>query len=186
MTEEALLTQYYAGDDTAFEALMAIYRPQLNRYFLQCTGDPATAEDLTQEVQCNVVKTKGNPKSMWRNEKPVHHWVFSIARNTFLGSSRKQWQESEKTRRLEQSSNVNEPIDRDALIALEQCLPKLSERQRTVVEWRLKGFSQTEIAQEMRLSDATISDIAKKALEELRNLLDLPDLSNSDSTGEVK
>ena len=61
MTEEELIAQYYACDDTAFRTLEEQYRPQLSNYFKRHTGDLVTADDLTAAVFEKLVMSKGKP-----------------------------------------------------------------------------------------------------------------------------
>lgn len=85
-----------------FEALTLAWLPDVRRYALRLTGDPADADDLVQTTYLNAFKG-------WRTFRPgsdVRRWLFAICRNAFLRD------------RARQSRFVaTEDADLDALLA---------------------------------------------------------------------
>jgi RNA polymerase sigma-70 factor (ECF subfamily) len=72
-----LLRRHLAGDKSAFEALMKLYRRELYSFLVRFTGDPTLAEDVFQEafLQIHLSAAAFDPS---RRFKP---WLFTIAAN---------------------------------------------------------------------------------------------------------
>lgn len=67
-----------AQDEAAFEKLFRHFAPRLKSYFIRRGGDPALAEEITQETMVSI----------WRNagaydpaKASAATWIFAIARN---------------------------------------------------------------------------------------------------------
>jgi RNA polymerase sigma-70 factor (ECF subfamily) len=69
----------------------------VHRYFKRLTGDPAAAQDLTQEVFLRVVR--GGDRYQHRDRERA--WVFRIARNVLLDLRRREWRAPAEDLRLE-------------------------------------------------------------------------------------
>lgn len=81
-----LLARAQAGDDTAFEALIATWRPELWAYFLRATGSTEAARDLLQETLLLAWRGLGG----FRGEAQLRTWLFRIARNRLVSVRRRQ------------------------------------------------------------------------------------------------
>jgi RNA polymerase sigma-70 factor (ECF subfamily) len=66
-----------AGDDGALHALVEQSRPQVHRLCAHL-GDPASAEDLTQDTYVRMVRSLPT----YRGDAPFRVWLFAIARRT--------------------------------------------------------------------------------------------------------
>ena len=66
--------------------LYDLYFPRIYRYMLARTGNPAEAEDVTEEVFIRVLG--GISGFQWR-QAPFAAWLFRIARNQFVSHARK-------------------------------------------------------------------------------------------------
>jgi RNA polymerase sigma-70 factor (ECF subfamily) len=84
--EQELIEQAQAGDDSAFDTLVARHLPSVYRFITRFTGKPDLAEDAAQET---FVKA-------WRNIKrfdparPLAPWLLQIARNAATDLLRKE------------------------------------------------------------------------------------------------
>ena len=68
------------------DELYALYRADLYRYLCRLTRDPAAAEDLLSETFLRALKGAVT----FRGESDVKTWLFTIARNAWCESLRRQ------------------------------------------------------------------------------------------------
>ena len=76
--DDDLLAAVAAGDRSAFSALFRRRRPDVYRFALHLTGEPAAADDVTQEVFLAVMRDAGRYE---RGRSTVVAWLCGIARN---------------------------------------------------------------------------------------------------------
>lgn len=79
-TDEHLAAAYLRGDTASFEELVARYSGPVYAFILRMVGRPEEADDLTQEVFVQLLKSL--PGS--RPDLPLRPWVYVIARNKCL------------------------------------------------------------------------------------------------------
>ncbi len=84
-TDEALLVRYQAGDGAAFEVLLRRHRRAVFHFILRSVGSRETAEDLLQDVFLRVVTSSRE----FKGESKFTTWLFTIARNLCIDTSRK-------------------------------------------------------------------------------------------------
>lgn len=65
-------------DEAAFETLFRHFAPRLKSYFTKRGGDPAMAEEITQEALVSLWK---NADQFDPNKASAATWIFTIARN---------------------------------------------------------------------------------------------------------
>jgi len=78
--DESLMRSYAGGSARAFEQLYARHRGGTYRYLLRHTGNPATAEELHQEVWLKVVRAR----DAWSAQARFTTWLYTIARNRLV------------------------------------------------------------------------------------------------------
>ena len=83
--DSGLMLAYADGDTRAFELLYVKYKNSLYRYLLRMSNDPATAEDLAQEVWAKLIRAR----SRYRPEAKFSTYLFRIAHNAFIDSTRR-------------------------------------------------------------------------------------------------
>jgi RNA polymerase sigma factor (sigma-70 family) len=76
-SDEQLMQAYAGGDMGAFERLYQRYRAPLYRYVLRQVREPATANDLFQEIWEKLVSARRR----YRPAAPFRSWLFRIAHN---------------------------------------------------------------------------------------------------------
>ncbi len=86
-TDWSLVEQVKAGDDRAFDALMARYKLPVLNFVYRMTGDGSEAEDVAQEVFVDAYRTIRKP-SFHRTTAQFSTWLFQVARNAALDSLR--------------------------------------------------------------------------------------------------
>jgi len=91
-----------AGDDTSFELLLQRYRTPLVNFLYRMVRDPATAEDLAQEVFLRVYRArrKYSPSAKFTT------WLFRIATNVALNALR-------DSRHRQRDVSLDEPGDEE-------------------------------------------------------------------------
>jgi len=74
-----------ARDQAAFAVLFDFYGPRVKAFLLSRRIDPATAEDLAQEVMLTVWHKAGQYQA---DKAGVSTWIFTIARNRMIDHRR--------------------------------------------------------------------------------------------------
>ncbi|MCS7017194.1 MAG: sigma-70 family RNA polymerase sigma factor [Gemmatales bacterium] len=105
VSEGELLRRACAGDREAFGALVRCYWPRVLRWLSGCTGQPAVAEDLTQEV---FLKAWANLKTMQGQADNFRAWLYRIAANALVDWRRRQ---QVQQRRLKSWAGLRSPVD---------------------------------------------------------------------------
>lgn len=77
-SDAELVEQILAGSREAFDLLYETYFPRVYRFALKRLGDPAEAEDVTQEVFFTVYGALAS----YRGGSSLLVWIFGITRNT--------------------------------------------------------------------------------------------------------
>jgi RNA polymerase sigma-70 factor, ECF subfamily len=84
LTDPQLIRQIQAGDSAAFGAFFARYRPAMQAHIARIVREPATAEDLVQEVFLRV----WTRAEQWQGSGSVKGWLYRIATNLSLNHLR--------------------------------------------------------------------------------------------------
>jgi RNA polymerase sigma-70 factor (ECF subfamily) len=85
-SDEMLMVRYQRGDARAFRELVSRHSTKLYNFVLRLLRDPASSEDLTQEVFYRVVKHAAD----FKHEARFSTWLYTIARNLCVDHVRKQ------------------------------------------------------------------------------------------------
>jgi RNA polymerase sigma-70 factor, ECF subfamily len=152
-TDEQLVSRVRAGDDTAFNQIVARYRDPLLGFAARLLGGShADADDVVQDAFIRAhkaLKATDNPMAL-------RSWLYMIVRNRAFDHHR-----SASSRRTETEDKLSlvalpgsDPADRAlAREELEQVvatISKLPERQRLALVGReLNGHSHTELARDL-------------------------------------
>ncbi|MDW8362670.1 MAG: RNA polymerase sigma factor [Myxococcales bacterium] len=83
--DEALVARIGARDARAFEILMSRYRRSVFNFILRSVRDRELAAELHQEVFLRVAQRAAE----FQGEAKVSTWIFTIARNLCIDTSRK-------------------------------------------------------------------------------------------------
>jgi RNA polymerase sigma-70 factor (ECF subfamily) len=162
-------------DRSAFIRLFALYGPRIKGYLIRQCAEPATAEDLTQEVMLTVWR---RAHQFDRAKAGASTWIFTIARNRRIDGLR-------RTRRPE--FDPNDPAlvpDTDASAdemvdagqrnkRLHSAITALPTAQATLL--RLAYFedkSHSIIAKELSIPLGTVKSRLRLAMEKLRGALE--------------
>jgi RNA polymerase sigma-70 factor (ECF subfamily) len=90
ITNDGLLRRMIAGDEEAFMLLYRRMQPAIYRYALRMSGNPALAEDVTQEVFMALIR---DTKRFDPARGTLGGFLFGIARNHL----RKRWEQDRRS-----------------------------------------------------------------------------------------
>jgi RNA polymerase sigma-70 factor (ECF subfamily) len=173
-----------AGDDSAFSYLVQKYRRPLVGFMYRLCHNPATAEELAQEVFLRVYRSR----SSYEASAKFSTWLYRIATNLAVNHARDTRHERpEKTLRLDepdQETGTTPDLADQSLTAEEQLLRKerlaairekvnaLPERQRlAVMMHKYQQMDYRQIAAVMKLSESATKSLLFRAYETLREQL---------------
>jgi RNA polymerase sigma factor (sigma-70 family) len=168
-TDEVLMEAFCAGSEAAFEVLFARYAAPIRALVLRLTGDRPLATDLTQTTFLSVVRGRGRFIRGYR----VKPWIYTIAMNALRDHKRRAKREV-LTAEGAVPEVAYDPAPRDLGLErkVQAALAQLPSAQReAVVLHQLEGFSFTEIAAMVGITESGVKVRAHRGYERLRELL---------------
>jgi RNA polymerase sigma-70 factor, ECF subfamily len=131
-------------------------------YFRRRLGDPARAEELTQDVFAAAASSLPDERP---GDPPVLAWLYAVARRRFADEARRRGRERRLALLPIRSSSDYEPVAG----ALREALAALPGGQSEVVLLKLvRGLTFAEIGAEVGLTEAAAKMRFVRALEQLR------------------
>ena len=109
MTDDGLLRRAQGGDEEAFTLLYRRKHPALYRFALHMSGNPAVAEDVTQEVFMTLIRDSARYDP---ERGSLSGFLFGIARNHV----RKRWEQDRRLSPLPDDAEMG-PSSKDNLFA---------------------------------------------------------------------
>ena len=167
-----------AGDERAFEVLVAEYERPIVRFLYRYLGNLEEAREVCQDVFVKIFR--GIPS--FQNHCSLKTWIYRITLNTVLNEKRR-WYQRLKDRFLglegvarTTPDSVPDPelsltmSDRTRAIAI--ALKKLRPDHRAILVLRdLEGFSYQEIAGALGLALGTVKSRLARARQEMKNAI---------------
>lgn len=171
--EADLVRRAREGDQQAFAQLYEENFARIYRYIALRIGDRMEAEDMTQQVFLNALRSISSFK--WQGI-PFVGWLFRIARNQVIDHHRKKTKETITDLDERMVSNEENPeIVVERHIEMERILAasrRLTEDQRQVISLRFAGgLSIVEVAQVMGKSQGAVKALQHSAIAALRRVL---------------
>lgn len=184
-SDEQLLRQFVDGDAEAFERLVRRFERPLFNFILRSVRDPDRAEELLQEVFLKVVQRA----SEFQGSSKVSTWVYTIARNLCIDTSRKMVFRRHRSLDAPTGDDPDGPsmLDRvaadgptadrevigtDLKARITQAVEELPEEQREVFLMReLHDMAFKEIAEIVGVPENTVKSRMRYALERLQRAL---------------
>jgi RNA polymerase sigma-70 factor (ECF subfamily) len=168
MSDEELMAQVRNGVGEMLGVLFERYQVSLFNFYLRLTGNPATSEDLVQEVFFRILKYR----QTYRHQTPFRAWMYQIARNARVDYLRRK--KPETTWEPEMSPAVA-PVDTaqqsQETALLHRALMQMPEEKREVlVLSRFQDLKYEEIAQLLGCELGTVKTRVHRALQELREI----------------
>jgi len=186
LPDEQLLARFNGGDPTAFEVLLQRYRRPLYNFILRSVRERDRAEDLLQDVFVRVLQRSAE----FKGEAKFSTWLYTIARNLCIDTSRKMVfrrhrsldapsssDEGEGPSLLDRVASGSAGVDRTAignelqdLIAV--AVERLPEEQREVFLMReVQNLPFKDIADIVGVPENTVKSRMRYALERLQEAL---------------
>lgn len=179
-----LMLRVKSGDDSAFSYLVQKYRRQMVGYMYRMCHNPATAEELAQEVFLRVYRSRAG----YEASAKFNTWLYRIATNLAANHARDTRHERpENTLRLDQPdeetgttpdladsalSAEEQILRRERMAAIRRRVQALPERQRmAVVLHKYQQMDYREISEVMKLSESATKSLLFRAYETLREQL---------------
>ena len=184
VSDADVMLRVKAGDEGAFGYLVQKYRRPLVGFMYRLCHNPATAEELAQEVFLRVYRSR----STYEPSAKFSTWLYRIATNLAVNHARDTRHERpENTVRLDepdQETGTTPDLADDSLSAEEQLLKRerlaairakvnaLPERQRlAVMMHKYQQMDYRQIAAVMKLSESATKSLLFRAYETLREQL---------------
>ncbi|MBI4304228.1 MAG: sigma-70 family RNA polymerase sigma factor [Chloroflexi bacterium] len=171
--EENLVERAKRGDQQAFARLYEENFNRIYRYIVLRIGDRTEAEDLTQQVFLNAIRSIASFK--WKG-KPFITWLYRIAHNQVIDHLRKKNRESPAP--LEESAlggDSSPELMAEHSLSIEEVLAAtrgLTESQREVISLRFTSeLSIAEVARIMGKSEGAVKALQHSAIAALRKAL---------------
>jgi RNA polymerase sigma-70 factor (ECF subfamily) len=172
-SDQSLVEQTRAGDDTAFEMLMQRHKRPVLNFVYRMLGDAGEAEDVAQEVFVNAHRRIGD----YRPRAKFSTWLFAMARNAAIDRLRyRQRHPTEALSNVGVASLARGPSAEAAAREIGQhiaaAVAALPEDQRTaIVLAEYHGLSHAEIAGIMHCSEKSVESRLYRARQALRTRL---------------
>jgi len=178
-TDSQLVEQALANP-AAFLEIFQRYRDPIFRYCHRCLGSRESAEDATQTTFMRAFAGLRSCKDRGR----FHAWLFTIAHNVIVDTHRSSRPSSSIDWVDEMADSADSPEDlaiaATELLRVTALLAKLPDLQREVVELRLQGLTDKEIANILGKSHQAIRAAQYRALLQLRTLAGTDTKKDSD------
>lgn len=161
--EKELLKAVARSDRRAFAELYGIYQPRLHGYLRRLLRNPATVEEVVDDVMFVVWKDAGK----FRGDAAPSSWIFGIAYRTAMSAVRKSGKHHAA---IDHGADVEtiaaEPSRQHELLRV--ALAELSRDHRQVVELTyFCGFSYQEIA---KIADCPVNTVKTRMFHARRRL----------------
>jgi RNA polymerase sigma-70 factor (ECF subfamily) len=171
--EQSLARRVQQGDNEAFAQLYEEHFDKIYRYVVLRIGNKVEAEDLTQQVFLNAIRSISSFK--WKGV-PFSAWLFRIAHNLVVDYLRKEAKRI--TTPLDDSmvdSGSNPQKLTEQRLDIEQlalAAKQLTKLQREVIRLRFAGeLSVAEVAKVMGKSQGAVKALQHSAVIALRKVL---------------
>lgn len=171
-SDEALVIAAQA-DPAAFAALYLRYVDLVYRFCYRRLGERTAAEDATSRIFERSLRALPRYRA-----GSFRSWLFTIARNTITDLYRSERADRKEYRipdtwdmRDERPGPERQSIDADDARYVRGLLTRLTDDQRQVIELRLAGLTDSEIATVLGRSRGSVRTIQFRAIQKLRALI---------------
>jgi RNA polymerase sigma-70 factor, ECF subfamily len=182
--EKELIDRLSRGEMPAFRELVEAYKKKMYYFALDMVGDPADAEDISQEVFLKVFRGF----KTFKRDARLNSWIYRIAYNTAIDHLRRRSLAPEPVEDsvldaasggFSESPGSPDPAraaeNRLLSSKVEEALQKVSSRERTVFLLRhYNDLMLDEIAETMQISVGSVKSYLFRCLRKLQKELAVP------------
>jgi RNA polymerase sigma-70 factor, ECF subfamily len=183
-SDAQMMLRVKAGDQSAFDFLVAKYRRPMLSFMYRMARNVAAAEDLAQEVFLRVYRSRSN----YEASAKFTTWLYRIATNLAVNHAR-----DTRHERPEVTVSLDEPdeesgatfelpdgnltaeqamVRRERLLAIRRKVEALPEQQRlAVIMHKYQQMDYKQIAQVLKKSESATKSLLFRAYETLREQL---------------
>ena len=159
--DPAMIRAAVAGDLAAFEQIVLTCQGPVGRYLRRFVGDPALAEDLTQETFIRIYRKLDT----YRFGSRFTTWTFQIARNAAIDALRSRERRDRLVDAIAPPRPVSEPgFGAEISAALETLSPKLRD---AVLLVEVAGFTYRDAADVLGVPTGTVKSRVFQARDQL-------------------
>lgn len=170
-----LVEKAQSGDESSFSELFELYHRSVHRFLAYRVGSPEDAEDLTQTVFLEMVRSL--PRFRVRNNVSFSSWVFRIARNRLIDyyRQRKSTLDIDSLNPGEHpslQSEAGEPELDTRIRLIRQHMRRLPETYQTILQLTLvEDLDLREVASIMDISVLHARVLKHRALKKIRAMM---------------
>lgn len=170
ITEEELVELLKDGDEKGLEVLYQNYSKALYNVIFQIVRSDEMAEEALQDGFLKIWK---NASSYDKSKGTIFTWMLNICRNIAIDKTRsKDFKNEAKNQNIETSVNVERDHSTEITpehIGVAKVVEKLKPESREVIDMIfLKGYTQIQAAEALKIPLGTIKTRSRNAILELR------------------
>ncbi len=175
ITEEELVELLKDGDEKGLEVLYQNYSKALYNVIFQIVRSDEMAEEALQDGFLKIWK---NASSYDKSKGTIFTWMLNICRNIAIDKTRsKDFKNEAKNQNIETSVNVERDHSTEITpdhIGVAKVVEKLKPELREVIDMIfLKGYTQIQAAEALKIPLGTIKTRSRNAILELRKYFTL-------------
>ena len=151
------------------EELVSRYAKTVYRIALSRLGNPADAEDITQEVLIKYI----NADKTFEDEDHRRKWIIRVAVNAVNSFAKSAWKRH--TTELEEAKNIpcDPTQDNDEAEDIRRAIAGLPEKYRVPIHlFYYEDLSVRDIAAAMSVSEGTVKSLLSRARAKLKEILE--------------
>jgi RNA polymerase sigma factor (sigma-70 family) len=175
--DTALIISLQNGSEERFKEVYYSYHKKLYFYFLKKTGSASLSQDLIQETFIKLWRYRLTLKT----DLSVSLQLFRIARTVAIDllrrNARNRVDSVPTAHIIELSDGMRESPFAEVspvITKIRSSLSLLPPVRRKIIEQKLEGFSNPEIASNLSISQKTVENHLNKAFHQLKRHLDVP------------
>lgn len=153
------------------EQLYMLHKQDVYHYLLSLTRDPTLSEDLLSETFISAIRSI----SSFKGQSSVKTWLCSIARHKWLDSMKKIKPTVEYNDFLNlyvATSVENNYITSELANRIQMLIDEKDERTSVIIRMRIEGYSFSEVAEKLGISESSARVIDFRAKKWLKGMLD--------------
>ena len=178
--ERELVLRLIRGDQQAFCDLYSLYKERLIYFAMKFIKSPEFAEDIFHDSFVAVWQTR----QFIDPEKPFRTYIYTIVRNRLLNIIRNIDME-DRAKAYIAATSIDHTSETESQLRAEelrslimQAKKHLTPRQKAIFEMsREQNMTNTEIAQQLQISLATVNDHISNALKTIRQFIEKSDIN---------